>query len=103
MIFKQEYSCKHFNTTIFTPQSWVCSQPTRMGLHLGEKFRPVGSQLSRGGNVPVQRLPGDPQFHTKRADFGFLLAHGGHSQAHLGRCHLETNTRSVRSCTVLTR
>ena len=39
--------------------------------------------------MAIQRLPGDPKFLAKGADFGFLLTHGGHGQADLGRRHLE--------------
>ena len=65
------------------------------GLLLGEQLRTIRSQLPRRGDVAVQRLPGDPEFLAEATNFGSLLTHGGHSQANLGRRHLDEAGRGI--------
>ena len=46
-----------------------------------EHFPPVGSQRSIRRDVPVERLPRDPQFLTKRADFSLPTPHARHGES----------------------
>ena len=62
-----------------------------------ENLRAVWSQVTRWGDIAVQRLLGDTDLTAKIADFGLFLAHGSHSKTDLCGCHLEWATTGPTS------
>jgi hypothetical protein len=52
-----------------------------MRLNRGEQLYAVWPQFALGRHVPVERLPGNPEFFAEIAHLGFRLPHAGHRQA----------------------
>lgn len=48
--------------------------------------------------MPIQGLPGNPEFLAQIADLGFRLPHSRHGQAQLGRRHLERPPAFPSAC-----
>jgi hypothetical protein len=61
-------------------------------LVMGQEPFAVGTQCPFGGDVAIERLPGDAEFPAQVGYLGLRVGHSCTGEAELGRCHLVRST-----------